>query len=348
MQEKQGNSSSKGEFEKKKKNLKKQRGSGVTEKKIIFPLCDPKVSLDDLLLHSCLSLSLSLSLSLLAFQYRLHVSICTRAFTVTRMRPPPLSSPPAAEEEGGAGAGSSGAAPPLPPTRRRRGCFPLLPPLLGRLASGDKALPFSSQSVCFPRGWPGKVERGKRGGKRRRERARGKGKGDEREKERRERSREKSSSSFFFFLFPPFFLFFFDSSYPSQPRARPGARPPSSPRGQTCALPGRRRGLWAFFGGRKGVEAREGRLFSSSSSSRSRKAKRVMRRKEANFFFSLARSLFFFSLYSPSFYFFIRLSFFLFLSHFSDLQLSIDGGENKKKGEGRGGEGGLFFLKRES
>jgi len=73
-----------------------------------------------------------------------------------------------------------------------------------------------------------------------------------------------------------------------------------------------------------------------------------MRRKEANFFFSLARSLFFFSLYSPSFYFFIRLSFFLFLSHFSDLQLSIDGGENKKKGEGCGGEGGLFFLKRES
>lgn len=94
------------------------------------------------------------------------------------------------------------------------------------------------------------------------------------------------------------------------------------------------------------MEAREGRLFSSSSSSRSRKAKRVMRRKEANFFFSLARSLFFFSLYSPSFYFFIRLSFFLFLSHFSDLQLSIDGGENKKKGRGeRGGRGPVFSKK---
>ena len=181
------------------------------------------------------------------------------------------------------------------------------------------------------------------------------GEREEREKEMRERKRERRETreisteeqqQFFFFLFPPFFLFFFDSSYPSQPRARPGARPPSSPRGQTCALPGRRRGLWAFFGGRKGGEAREGRLFSSSSSSRSRKAKRVMRRREANFFFSLARSLFFFSLSSPSFYFFICQSFFLFLSHFSDLQLSIDGGENKKKGRGeRGGRGPDFSKK---
>ena len=149
---------------------------------------------------------LSLSLSLLAFQYRLHVSICTRGFTVTRMRPPPLSSPPAAEEEGGAGAGSSGAAPPLPPTRRR-GCFPLLPPLLGRLASGDNALPFSSQSVCFPRGWPGKEKRGKGGG-----RARGKGKGDEREKEREtrdERDLDRRAAAVFFLSFPPVFSFLF-------------------------------------------------------------------------------------------------------------------------------------------